>query len=568
MKNLAILLAAMVLCGEAVFAQSKGSGSRPNIVVILADDLGFSDLGCYGSEIPTPHLDKLAAGGLRFAQFYNTPRCCPSRAALLTGLYPQEAGVGAMMEDRGIPGYRGELNHKCVTIAEVLRGAGYKTLMVGKWHLNHIFFDGKKQLNFETNEPFWENKDGWPLQRGFEEYYGTIHGVSSYYDPFSLVHNNTPVRAGAHFYYTDAISEHAVSDIRKYGGEGAPFFLYVAYTAPHWPMQAPAEDIARNRQTYMAGWDAIRTNRYLREIGLGVIEADWRLSPRDDRVQPWENIGDKEWQANRMATYAAMVERMDSGIGRILDALKEKQIEQNTLVLFLSDNGACAEVIQPDFYDVPSRTRDGRPIHVGNVPSIWAGPEDVWQSYGVPWANVSDTPFRLYKHFTHEGGISTPFIVSWPAVVEGHGEITRQMGHITDIMATCMDAAGVSYPAAYQGHSILPMEGKSLLPVFEGKTREVRPLFWEHEGNRAMRMGEWKLVSRYPGNWELYDTSVDRTELTNQAGARPEKVRELSAMYEAWAKRCGIVVPDKLPPGRKIIPAKLGGENGFRDDPD
>jgi arylsulfatase len=568
MKVIIFLLAAVVFCGSAAFAQSGGSGARPNIVVILADDMGFSDLGCYGSEIPTPHLDKLAAEGLRFSQFYNTPRCCPSRAALLTGLYPQEAGVGAMMEDRGIPGYRGELNHKCVTIAEVLREAGYKTLMVGKWHLNHIFFDGKKQLNFETNEPFWENKNGWPLQRGFEDYYGTIHGVSSYYDPFSLVRNNTPVRPGANFYYTDAISEHAVSDIRKFGGGGAPFFLYVAYTAPHWPMQAPPEDIARNRQTYMAGWDAIRTNRYLREIGLGLIEPDWRLSPRDDRVKPWENIGDKEWQANRMATYAAMVERLDSGIGRILDALKEKRIEQNTLVLFLSDNGACAEVIQPDFYDVPSRTRDGRPIHVGNVPSIWAGAEDVWQSYGVPWANVSDTPFRLYKHFTHEGGISTPFIVSWPAVVDGHGKITRQMGHITDIMATCLDVAGVSYPKAYQGHSILPMEGRSLLPVFEGKTREVRPLFWEHEGNRAMHMGEWKLVSRYPGNWELYDTSVDRTELTNQAGARPEKVRELSAMYEAWANRCGIVPPDKLPPTRKIIPAKPGGENGFRDDPD
>ena len=248
-------------------AQHATQSARPNIVVILADDLGFSDLGCYGSEIPTPNLDKLAAGGLRFTQFYNTPRCCPSRAALLTGLYPHQAGIGAMIEDRGIPGYHGELNSNCVTIAEALRPTGYTTLMVGKWHLAHVPFDGKKQLNFESDEPFWENKNDWPMQRGFDEFYGTIHGVSSYYDPFSLVRNNTPVRPiGTNFYYTDAISAHAAADIEKYGGAATPFFLYVAFTAPHWPMQAPAEDIARNRQTYQVGWDVIRANRYHRQI--------------------------------------------------------------------------------------------------------------------------------------------------------------------------------------------------------------------------------------------------------------------------------------------------------------
>ncbi|HUC85122.1 MAG TPA: sulfatase-like hydrolase/transferase, partial [Candidatus Acidoferrales bacterium] len=335
--------------------RSESRDQRPNIVLILADDMGYSDLGCYGSEIATPHLDSLAANGLRFTQFYNTPRCCPSRAALLTGLYPQEAGVGAMMEDRGIPGYHGELNDHCVTLAEALRGAGYHTLMVGKWHLSHIFFDGKKQLNFETNEPFWDNKRDWPLQRGFEEYYGTIHGVTSYYDPFSLVSNNVPISAPRNnFYYTDSLSEHAVRDIDKYGGGDKPFFLYVAFTAPHWPMQAPERDIARNRAIYLAGWDAIRESRYQRELVLGLIDQNWALSPRDPRVIPWAEVTNRAWQANVMSTYAAMIQRLDQGVGNIVAELKRKHIEDNTLVMFLSDNGACNELIEPEWYDVPS----------------------------------------------------------------------------------------------------------------------------------------------------------------------------------------------------------------------
>jgi len=449
-------LAVLVCLLVSLDGKAETRTDRPNIILILADDMGFSDLGCYGSEIPTPSLDRMAAGGLRFTQFYNTPRCCPSRTALLTGLYPQEAGIGGMMEDRGIPGYRGELNDRCVTMAEVLQTAGYHTLMVGKWHLCHIYFDGKKQLNFESDEPFWESKAGWPLQRGFEEYYGTIHGVCSYFDPFSLVQANTPVRPDQKdFYYTDSISDHAVADIDKYAGGEKPFFLYVAYTAPHWPLQAPEADIARYRQQYLAGWDVIRSNRYNREIELGVIDKNWSLSPRDPRVGPWEHVSDHEWQANRMATYAAMVAHLDTGVGRIMSELKSKNIANNTLVLFLSDNGACDEIVHPFYYDVPSRTRVGQSVKVGNDDhAVFAGPNDVWQSYGVPWANVSDTPFRLYKHYTHEGGIASPFIVYWPEVITNQGVLTDQIGHITDLMPTLVEIAGATYPKEFKSKRI------------------------------------------------------------------------------------------------------------------
>lgn len=561
MFKLKIQCLAALLCPVMLLPALAGADKRPNIVLILADDMGFSDLGCYGSEIQTPNLDKLAADGLRFTQFYNTPRCCPSRAALLTGLYPQEAGMGGMMEDRGLPGYHGELNNHCVTAAEVLRAAGYHTLMVGKWHLCHIIFDGKRQLNFQTEKPYWENKLDWPLQRGFEEYYGTIHGVCSYFEPFSLVSNNVPVKPeGSNFYYTDVIGDHAVADIDKYAGGEQPFFLYVAFTAPHWPLQAPEADIAKHRSAYLAGWDALRASRHQRQIQLGVVDKEWPLSPRDPGVIPWTNVVNREWQADKMATYAAMVEHLDLGVGRIMAELKRKNADTNTLVIFLSDNGACNELVQPDWYDVPSVARDGRPVKVGNQDtSVPAGPADVWQSYGSPWANVSDTPFRLYKHFTHEGGIASPFIVHWPAVIPPTGGLARQLGHITDIMPTLLEAARAGYPKEFKSQPILPLEGESLLPIFEGReSPHHNAIFWEHEGNRAVRLGPWKLVSRYPSGWELYDMAADRTESHDLAGAHPEKVAELSGLYNKWAERCGVVPPDALPAPRKLVPSLLG----------
>ena len=532
--------------------------THPNIVIILADDLGYSDLGCFGSEISTPNLDRLAANGMRMTQFYTTPRCCPTRAALLTGLYPQQAGIGGMMEDRGVPGYRGELNKNCPTIAEVMHQAGYRTLMVGKWHVSHIHFNGKKQLNFESSEPFWEDKAGWPLQRGFDEFFGTIHGVNSYYDPFSLVRNNTPTKPEKKdFYYTDAISDQAAAYIAQNANSNQPFLLYVAYTAPHWPLQAPEADIAKYRPIYMEGWDVIRSNRYRRQVELGIVDKRWQLSPRDPRVPAWSETPDKAWEANRMATYAAMVERLDRGVGRILVSLKEKGVEQNTLVIFFSDNGACAEVLDPAWYDIPSRTRDGRPIRTGNNNhSIFAGPDDVWQSYGIAWANVSDTPFLLYKHFTHEGGIATPFIASWPNVIKTNG-LNRQLAHVTDIMPTCMELARAHREGSFQSQKVPPLAGNSLVPIFTGKERpHPNAICWEHEGNRAVRQGKWKLVSRHGKDWELFDMEADRTEMHNLAGEHSEKVRQMIALYEDWTKRCDVLPVEQLPPPRPTMPAK------------
>ncbi|MDB6111896.1 MAG: sulfatase [Pedosphaera sp.] len=548
-----------ILAAASLGCMAAEKATRPNIVLVLADDLGFSDLGCFGSEMPTPNLDRMAASGLRMSQFYTTPRCCPTRAALLTGLYPQQAGIGNMMEDRGIPGYRGEINRNCLTVAEELRRADYHTLMAGKWHVCHIRFDGKKQINYESDEPFWDHKQGWPLQRGFEEYWGTIHGVNSYYDPFSLVEGNLPTRpATTNFYYTDAITDKAVADIDRYAHADKPFFLYVAYTAPHWPLQAPEADIAKYRQRYLAGWDTIRTNRYKRQLELGLIDKTWPLTPRDPRVPPWSEVRDKEWEANRMATYAAMVEHLDRGVGRIRDQLRERGIEQNTLLIFLSDNGGCAEAVDPGWYDVPSRTRDDRRIQAGvSDHSVFAGPDTVWQSYGLPWANVSDTPFLLYKHFTHEGGIATPFIAQWPAVIQNTGSISAQLGHVTDIMATFVDIAKAHHPQNLDGHPVPALEGESLLPILAGKTRpHPAPVFWEHEGNRAVRLAQWKLVARHGHNWELYDLQADRTELNNLAASHPEKVKEMSALYDAWAKRCNVVPPEQLPRELPVSPVE------------
>jgi len=508
------------------FARSASGGKRPNIVLILNDDMGFSDLGCYGSEIQTPNLDRLAAGGVRFTQFYNCARCCPTRASLLTGLYPHQAGVGHMVNNRGTPAYQGYLNDSCVTIAEALRAGGYRTAMSGKWHVG-------------------EERPHWPCDRGFEKYQGLISGASNYFkidDQRTWARDNEKITdVGEDFYITDAIGNYAVERIAEFGKGREPFFLYVAFTSPHWPLHALPEDIAKYKGKYDIGWDELRSQRHKRMIEMGIVDAKWPITPRDPTAPVWADVPDKEWNSMRMAVYAAQIDRMDQNIGRILTKLRELGPTESTLVMFLADNGGCAEG------------------QAGNDPKIMPGPKETFQSYGLPWANASNTPFRRYKHWVHEGGIATPFIASWPGVIRGGG-LTPQVGHLIDVMPTCLEVAGIEYPRTYKNRPITPTEGKSLAPIFQGETRAGHEnLFWEHEGNRAVRQGKWKLVSRFPESWELFDMEADRTEMNNLADKMPTEVKGLSALYDQWAARCG-VVPWKV--AEKKAAKKAGAKAG------
>lgn len=518
------------------------STPRPNIVLILVDDMGYSDIGSFGSEINTPSLDRLAYTGVRFSQMYNCARCCPTRASLLTGLYPHQAGVGHMVGNHGSLEYQGFLRQDCVTIAEALRSSGYRTLMSGKWHVG-----GAYQANRpDTWAPGTEDHPI-PVQRGFDQHYGMLGGGGSYFKPPYMVRDDQVIEAGGEGYYlTDAISTEAVRMIEEASGATEPFFLYVAYTAPHWPLHAPQDDIERYRGRYRkAGWDGIRTARHEQLKGEGLLDPRWPISPRDEQAPPWADVAEKDWEDLRMAVYAAQVDRMDQGVGRIMDALERAGIEDDTLVMFLSDNGGCAEFLaedsnrkEPFRYDIP--TWDGRPMRIGNTPSIEPGPDDTFASYDLPWANASNTPFRLFKHWVHEGGIATPLLVRWPA-----GGLERRVVHrpchVIDIMATCLEVAQAPYPGERNGTTVTPLEGESLLPLLQGRDPDrALALFWEHEGNCALREGEWKLVRRYPGDWELYNMEQDRTELRNLAPREPERVKRMVAEYQRRAAQYGV----------------------------
>jgi arylsulfatase len=517
------LIPLVVLVSQAVGAEAATAPAvgRPNIVVILADDLGYSDLGCYGSEIPTPNLDRLAAGGLRFTRFYNAARCCPSRAALMTGRYNHAVGIGHMAGDRGLPAYRNRLSDDCVTIAETLRASGYRTLMSGKWHL------GAQR----------------PRDRGFDRYFGILSGACNYFRPephrMLMLENEPYTPTDARFYMTDALTDRALAYLDEYGRGPQPFFLYLAYTAPHSPLHAWPEDIARHRGKYRAGWDELRRRRHERMIQLGVVDARWPLSPRNPEAPAWSQVADQDAEDLKMAVYAAQVECMDRGIGRVLERLRQLGIEKDTLVLFLSDNGGDMEDLDE------------------GLPGAATGTSESSIGYGPGWATLSDTPFRRYKRMVHEGGIATPLIAAWPAVLRQGGRITPDVGHIIDVLPTCLEAAGAAYPRELNGRAIAPADGLSLMPVLQGRSRGGHEcLCWEHEGNRAVLCGKWKLVSNHPCDWELYDLEADRTELNNLAAGLPEKVAELRARYEQWAGRCNVVPWDGIPNVRKASDRK------------
>jgi arylsulfatase len=549
----------MIYSGCAQSTQDEATTKPPNIILIMGDDMGYSDIGCYGGEINTPVLDGLASEGLRFTQFYNVARCCPTRASLLTGLYPQQAGVGHMVNDRGTPAFKGDLSSKAVTIAEALKGAGYSTYMSGKWHVTPYVVENP-------------DKHNWPRQRGFDKFFGMISGAGSLFDPRSLAEDNDYVAPREGFYCTTDFTDYAVKCIEDHETD-KPFFLYLSYTAAHWPMHAPAEAIAKYKGKYDAGWDALRETRYNRMKEMGLVKEDWKLTPRDTHVRAWDDeVPDREWEIANMEVYAAMVELMDEGIGQVVDILKGKGIYENTLIFFLQDNGACAEELdwvdpQPAAADlvpmkpgelqtlmIPTITRDGKPVTV--MKDGWPGPPESYTAYGLDWANASNTPFREYKHWVHEGGISTPLVVHWPKGINSKGEFRSEPSHLIDIMATCVDVAGGNYPTTYNDQAITPMEGRSLIPTFANQDLNKEAIYWEHEGNRAVRMGKWKLISKADkqdsfiwdktdnlesSDWELFDMENDRTEMHDLASENTKLVAKMADMWLAWGKRTGIV---------------------------
>ncbi|PWV45391.1 arylsulfatase [Chitinophaga sp. S165] len=519
---------------------------RPNIVVILADDLGYSDLGCYGGEIQTPNLDYLAANGVRFSRFYNTSRCCPSRASLLTGLYNQQAGIGEMTTARTEPGYRGYITENTVTLAEVLKDAGYHTGMSGKWHVSNTVEQPSpaaqlKWLNHQASHPYFSPLEQYPVNRGFEKYYGNIFGVVDYFDPFSLVNGTTPVdNVPKDYYHTDAINDTAVSYIRTFSKDDKPFFLYVAHTAPHWPLQALPEDIKKYEETYKVGWDVIRESRYKKMVQLGLINpATTPLSPRIHNQLTWDKNPDKEWDARAMAVHAAMVDRMDQGIGRLIQALRETGKLDNTIIVFLSDNGASPENCMrygPGF-DRPGQTRDGKEISYPVKKDVLPGAQTTFASIGERWANVVNTPYQYAKAQSYEGGVRTPMIAYWPKGIKAKGGFTAQLGHVMDFMPTFLDVAKASYPQTYKGHNITPYAGISLLPALEGKKQQEHDaLYNEHFNARYVREGNWKLVSLSgDSTWHLYKINQDETELNDLAAQHPEVVSRMAAQWRQWA---------------------------------
>jgi len=500
-------LALVLLTGIGLSAQRSAAAPRPNIILIMADDMGFSDIGCYGGEIHTPNLDGLARGGLRFTQFYNNAKCTTTRASLLSGMYPRGKG-------NSIP-----LNMP--TLGEALRAADYQTAMTGKWHL------GSKAPQR-------------PFDRGFDEYYGLMDGCCNFFNP---AQRDPEFKGGrmrvfgrndklitefpSGYYTTDAFTDHSIQTIRRFAKTDKPFFLHLAYTAPHYPLHARPEDIAKYRGQYGMGWEELRRQRHARQSEMGLLDPLPALSGTDSKAYDWATA-DQDWEDHRMAVYAAMIDRMDQNIGRLLSTLKELGIENDTMILFLSDNGGCSE--EPG----------------GRDPTQQPGLVSTYTAVGPGWGWAQNAPFRRYKSWVHEGGIAAPLIVHWPGRV-GPGTITTQVGHIIDVLPTCLELAGGAYPTEFNDRKTAPLEGQSLFPVLLGETREPpEELCWEWSGNCAIRRGEWKLVwdtLNPAGQWELYDLETDRTELNDLADQKPRLVRELSTAYERWATATARRIP-------------------------
>ena len=538
----ASMAGAAVSAHDSADARLQATGRRPNIILILADDMGFSDLGIVGSEIRTPNIDSMARNGVLLSSMYNAARCCPTRAALLTGLYSHRAGIGHMGTDLGTPAYQGFLRNDAATVAELLRHAGYRTLMAGKWHVGGDLYEAA--IADVGKWPIGSPRHPSPRQRGFDRFYGIMDGVTSYFSPWCIVEDDRCVAAPpTEFYFTDAITDRAIGMIEESVRDQKPFFLYLAHAAPHWPLQAPPSDIARYEATYAKGWDATRTARHEEMQARGVLQHKWAISPRDKDAPAWGDVKFKDWEASRMAVYAAQIDRMDQQIGRVLKALQRLGQYDDTMVLFFSDNGGCAEFMREDgwaqFY--PKLTNDGRKVTLGNIPNLRPGSEQTFMSYELPWANVSNTPFRLFKHWVHEGGISTPLICQWPARF-AKGGVAHTPCHVVDILPTILEVAGASYPSELGEHALQSLDGESLLPLLDGRAWvRQQAINWEHEGNAAARVGNFKIVRRFNEPWELYDMEVDRTELNDLSTRNKPLVNKLTKEYDGWAKSVGVI---------------------------
>lgn len=529
-----------LVIGWLGLALTAAADDRPNIVVVLVDDLGFSDIGPFGGEVPTPNLDRLAARGVRFTQAYNCARCSPTRAALLTGLYPHQAGMG-WLDGRVEPnsrGIHGRLLPRAVTIAEVLRDAGYFTAMTGKWHLGQQYGCAPWNRGFQRS-----------LNSRFGEVYfpreGDKPGTENLYLNGQEFRKDSPV-FGTNWYSTDLFTAWGLRFVDEALAEKKPFFLYIAQGAVHFPLRAPAETIAKYRGRYLRGWDALRDERYAKQISLGVIQPEWALAPLPPEVPTWNSRPrDRQQRFDAiMAVYAAMIERIDLAMGTLLNGLERRGVLDNTLILFLSDNGGNAEG------GPPGMIKGSGPI---------GGPKS-YVLLGMDWATLANTPFRRYKHFTHEGGISTPLIAHWPAGIpaQRRGALEKQPTHVIDIMATAVDLAGASYPRAMRATPIEPMQGVSLLPALLGKPlARTEPIFWEHEGNKAVRDGKWKLVQRHRQRWQLFDMEADRTELHDLMLQQPAVTARLESTWIAWARRTFVDAwpgPDHTEWGEDITP--------------
>lgn len=528
------IVSSQVSCAIADSHDPPNNTERPNIIVVLADDMGYSDLACYGSEIETPNLDALAANGLRFTQFYNTSRCCPSRASLLTGLYPHRAEMGWMTAaNMGRPGYLNQLTDKAVTIPEALSEAGYATAMIGKWHVTYT-------------DSFKNGPNGsWPTERGFDQFYGTLSGAKDYFKPEWLVDGTEHIKdVPEGYYYTRAISSRAADFIRE-TPEDQPLFIYLAFYAPHFPLHAPQETVNKYKGRYELGWDHYRSERFERQLEFGVIPPDTRLPDRDPDVPAWDDLSDEKRadMIDRMTIYAAQVDELDQGIGRVVKSLKETGRYDNTLLIFVSDNGAVGLSVW------------GRGKHSQLNKS---GP---FTDYGRGWSNVSNTPYRYYKRHSHEGGVMTPMIVHWPNKIADGGSLRHDPGHIMDILPTCLDVAGVEHPQTTpQGRPALQPDGISLMPAIDGRgLDENRPLCFEHEGHHGVRMGPWKLVALSGKPWELYNLKNDRSEMHNLADKDPAKVKELAAVWTDWAERSNVLPLDDTGWSKRIKDARNAG---------